>query len=152
MSDAETRERLRGLVSRSGRLLDDGAWADYVALFADGGRYAMTARTPELPEPMTWMTLTRDELSSLFESLPSHEWDLGERLHLIAVDEIELAEAATVRSTFCVLRIDGSGRQELYASGRYTDRWEPDGDGWKLAEREARVANRLWSAPSPIPL
>lgn len=152
MSDAETRERLRSLVARSGRLLDDGAFEAYVGLYADGGRYSMTAKTPELPEPMTWMTLTRDELRSLFESLPSHEWDLGERLHLIAVDEIEIGERATVWSTFCVLRIDGDGRQELFASGRYTDLWVAEGPDWRLADREARVANRLWSAPSPIPL
>jgi 3-phenylpropionate/cinnamic acid dioxygenase small subunit len=152
MSESETRERLRSLVSRSGRLLDDGAFDDYVGLYADGGRYAMTAKTPELPKPMTWMTLSRDELQSLFDSLPSHEWNIGERLHLIAIDEIEIGEHATVWSTFCVIRIDGDGRQELYASGRYTDRWEATGSDWRLVDRETRVANRLWTAPSPIPL
>lgn len=152
MSDGETREQLRSLVARSGRLLDEGAFDAYVDLYADDGRYSMTAKAPELPEPMTWMALSRDELGSLFESLPSHEWDIGERLHLIAVDEIEIDGDATVRSTFFVVRIDGSGRQELYASGRYTDRWQAVGSDWRLADREARVANRLWTAPSPIPL
>lgn len=149
---SEIRETLRGLVGRSGRMLDDGAFDAYVDLYAETGRYTMTAKAPELAEPMTWMALTRDELRSLFDSLPSHEWDIGERLHLIAVDDIEIGDAATVWSTFCVLRIDGSGRQELYASGRYTDRWEPVGSDWRLADRDARIANRLWTAPSPIPL
>ncbi len=152
MSDSDKRERLRSLVARSGRLLDDGAFDAYVGLYAGDGRYSMTAKAPELPQPMTWMALSRDELGSLFESLPSHEWDLGERLHLISVDEIELGDVATVQSTFCVVRIDAGGRQELYASGRYTDRWRMEGSDWRLAEREARIANRLWTAPSPIPL
>ncbi len=153
---AEDREALRALVARSGRLLDESAFSDYVALYAPDGRYAITAKTPELPEPMTWMTLDRDELDALFGSLSSHEWDLGERLHLITVDEIEADGAddgmATLHATFCVLRLEPDGRQTLYASGRYTDRWQRAAGSWLLAAREARVFNRLWTTPSPIPL
>src|SRR5690606_16097189 len=80
---AEAREAVRGAVHRSGRWLDDGRWDDYVGLFAEDGEYRLEAKAPELAGPMTWMALGRDELARLLEAAPSHEWQLGERTHLI---------------------------------------------------------------------
>lgn len=153
MNSASDHEQLRSLIGRSGRLLDEHRFSDYVDLFADDGSYAITAKAPELPEPMVWMAQSRRELAQLFESIPSHEWDLGERLHLIAPGEIDIVgDRATAVSAFCIYRIDGDGRQDAYVSGRYDDSWIRTAGGWKLANREARVANRLWRAPSPIPV
>lgn len=150
---AEAREALRGAVHRSGRWLDDGRWDDYVGLFAEDGEYRLEAKAPELAGPMTWMALGRDELARLLEAAPSHEWQLGERTHLIAVDSIELAaDAATVAATFCVLRADDLGRLECYAAGRYDDLWVSRPDGWRLRRRVVTLRNRLLSVPSPVPL
>lgn len=150
---AAAREALREAVHSSGRCLDDGRYADYVALFAPEGEYRLEANAPELARPMTWMALGRDELAKLLESVPAHEWPLGERTHLIAVDRIDLdGDVAVVASTFSVMRADADGRLECYAAGRYDDRWIAGADGWKLSRRVVMLRNRLLSAPSPIPL
>src|SRR5690606_22273826 len=113
----------------------------------------LEAKAPELAARMTWMALGRDELARLLEAAPSHEWQIGERTHLIAVDSIELTgDAATVAATFCVLRADDLGRLDCYAAGRYDDLWVSRPDGWRLRRRVATLRNRLLSVPSPVPL
>lgn len=150
---AEAREALRSAVHRSGRWLDDGRYDAYVGLFAADGEYRLEAKAPELARPMTWMVLGRDALAQLLEAAPSHEWQLGERTHLIAVDSIDLArDEATVAATFCVLRTDDGGRLECYAAGRYDDVWVAGPEGWRLRRRVVTLRNRLLSAPSPVPL
>ena len=149
----EAREALRGAIHRSGRYLDDGRFDAYVDLFTADGEYCLEARAPELMRPMTWMALSRDELDLLFKEAPGHEWPLGERTHLIAVDSIESSRnGATVMSTFCVLRADETGRLECYAVGRYDDVWVMGTEGWKLRRRVATLRNQLLSVPSPVPL
>ena len=150
---AEAREALRSAIHRTGRCLDDGDYDAYVGLFAPDGEYRLEAKAPELARPMTWMALGRDALAQLLAAAPGHEWQLGERTHLIAVDSIELAgDTAAVASTFSVMRADADGRLECYAAGRYDDHWVAGADGWKLSRRVATLRNRLLSAPSPIPL
>jgi 3-phenylpropionate/cinnamic acid dioxygenase small subunit len=150
---AEAREALRSAVHRSGRWLDDGNYDGYVGLFAEDGQYRLEAKAPELPRPMIWIALGRDELAQLLASAPSHEWQLGERTHLIAVDAIEFAsDQAAVESTFCVLRTDDAGRLDCYAAGRYDDVWVAGPEGWRLRRRVVTLRNRLLSAPSPVPL
>lgn len=150
---AEAREALRGAVHMTGRCLDDGRYDAYVELFAADGEYRLEAKAPELAQPMTWMALGRDDLAQLLASAPGHEWQLGERTHLIAVDSIELDRGtAVVASTFSVMRADADGRLQCYAVGRYDDHWVAAEDGWKLRRRVATLRNRLLSAPSPIPL
>jgi hypothetical protein len=150
----EAREALRGAVHSTGRWLDDGRYDDYVGLFAADGEYRLEARSPELRRPMTWMALDRDGLRQLLDAAPGHQWPIGERTHLIAVDDIDLGqEAATVAATFCVLRTDDGGRLDCYAAGRYDDLWIAGGGGrWRLRRRVATLRNRLLAVPSPIPL
>jgi 3-phenylpropionate/cinnamic acid dioxygenase small subunit len=149
----EAREALRSAIHRSGRWLDDGRYDDYVGLFATDGEYRLEALAPEVRRPMTWMALDRDGLRQLLAAAPGHQWPIGERTHLIAVDSIELeGGAATVAATFCVLRTDDAGRLDCYAAGRYDDLWIAGGEGWRLRRRVATLRNRLLAVPSPIPV
>lgn len=150
---AKAREALRSQVHRSGRWLDDGRYDAYVGLFAPDGEYRVEAKAPELRQPMTWMALDRAGLKQLLDAAPGHHWQVGERTHLIAVDSIDLErDAATVASTFCVLRTDDGGRLECYAAGRYDDLWVAHPEGWKLRRRVVTLRNRLLTVPSPVPL
>jgi 3-phenylpropionate/cinnamic acid dioxygenase small subunit len=149
----EAREALRSAIHRSGRWLDDGRYDAYVGLFAADGEYRIEARAPEVKRAMTWMALDRDGLRQLLEAAPEHQWPIGERTHLIAVDSIDLeGDAATVASTFCVLRTDEGGRLDCYAAGRYDDLWIAGADGWRLRRRVVTLRNRLLAVPSPIPI
>lgn len=141
------------LIHRSGRLLDHGEFEKYVALYGEGGEYRLVAKAPEVVEEMTWVLLGRDELGALFASAPKHVWNTGQRTHLISVEAVDVTGvAAQSLSGFCVFHTDGAGATQVYAVGRYEDRWQKSNDDWRLLKRIARLDTRILTPPSAIPL
>jgi 3-phenylpropionate/cinnamic acid dioxygenase small subunit len=150
---AEARERLRTIVSQSGRFLDACCFKEYVDLFEKGGTYILEAHSAEIGRNMVWLSLDQSGLTSLFEEWPSHVHDGSSRKHLIAVDEINFERSsATVHSTFVVFCTDQTGRTELYCIGTYEDQFSRAETGWKLAARRVKLETRVLSTPTPIPI
>ncbi len=145
--------KLSRLIHLSGRLLDQEDFENYTALFCDNGEYRLTAKAPEVAQPMTWILLNRQEMSALLTSAPKHEWNTGERSHLITVEEIDLdGDIADSRAGFCVFHTDGRGATEVYAVGRYEDRWYKGSGDWRLLKRIVRLQTRMLAPPSAIPI
>ncbi|MGB0630840.1 MAG: nuclear transport factor 2 family protein [Alphaproteobacteria bacterium] len=151
----QDREDIRTLVSRSVRSLNEGRFADFIALFAADGRYVLQADSAEIGQTMTWLDLDRDELGALLDESPQHVHDLAARKHMVAVDEFDFADdGASVEalSGFAVFRTDIDGRTEVYAVGNYEDRLVRDGNDWRIAQRLVRVQTRMFRTPTPTPL
>jgi 3-phenylpropionate/cinnamic acid dioxygenase small subunit len=152
-SSTEVRDRLRAIVTQSGRLLDSERFNEFVDLFDKEGIYTLEAHSTEIGRDMTWLSLDQRGLKSLFEEWPRHVHDESSRKHLITVDDVQLEDGvAAVLSTFVVFRTDESGRTELYCVGSYEDRFSGKGMDWKLSARKVRLDTRLLSTPTPIPL
>lgn len=152
---AEDREEIRTLISRSARFLNEGRFADFVALFADDGRYALEADSAEIGKRMTWLDLSRAELAALLEESPQHVHDLAGRKHMVTVQEIAFTEDANQAETlsgFAVFRTDIDGRTEVYAVGNYEDVLHRATDGWRIASRCVVVETRMFRTPTPTPL
>jgi len=147
------RESIRVLVARSGRLLDDACFSEYIDLFSADGHYLLEAHSAEIARDMVWLSLDRAELADLFREWPLHVRDGAKRTHLITVDEIAFAGAnANVFSTFTVFRTDEKGCSELYCVGRYEDEFETVAATWKLRKRRVRLETRLLVTPTPLPI
>lgn len=150
----EDREEIRTLISRSGRFLDDHAYADFIDLLTPDGSYTLEADSEEIGQRMIWLSMPRDELGALLEESPQHIHDLATRTHQVNVDEIEInGETADAQSTFSVFRTDQNGLTQIYAVGRYNDHLVRNGSGdWRIQERRARVTTRMFRTPTPMPL
>ena len=151
--ERDDRESIRALVARSGRLLDDERFEDYLALFAAEGQYLLEATSAEIGRDMMWLSLNRAELADLFQEWPLHVRDPAARTHLVAVDEISVDGAAgRAFSTFTIYRTDERGRSEFYCIGRYEDDVCTEGTAWKIKRRRARLITRLLVTPTPLPV
>jgi 3-phenylpropionate/cinnamic acid dioxygenase small subunit len=146
-------DRIRALVSRAARVLDAGAYEQFLDLFTDDGRYRIEAVSAELGKPMTWMDLDCLELAALFKEYPDHIVDKATRLHLVTTDEVEIAgDSGHALSTFAVFRTDLHGASALYAVGHYEDVFVRKGQTWKLKSRKVRLETRQFTVPTPLPL
>ena len=151
--ERDDRESIRLLIARSGRLLDDERFAEYVELFTTDGHYLLGTTSAEIGRDMVWLSLNRAELADLFREWPLHVRDPAARTHLVAVDEISI-DVATARafSTFTIYRTDERGRSEFYCVGRYEDDLCADGAVWKIRRRRAHMITRLLATPTPLPV
>ena len=149
----QERDKLSQLIHLSGRLLDQEDFEDYTALFAEAGEYRLVTKAPEVAQLMTWILLNRQELSALLASAKKHVWNTGQRSHLITVEEINVeGDAAYSTAGFCVFHTDCYGSTQVYAVGRYEDRWQKETDDWRLLKRVARLRTRVLTPPSAIPV
>jgi methanesulfonate monooxygenase subunit beta len=153
MRDMAESDRIRALVSRAARLLDAGAYEQFLSLFTADARYRIEAVSAELGKQMTWMDLDRSELAALFKEYPDHVVDKATRLHLVTTDEVEIADrGGSAVSTFAVFRTDLNGASALYAVGRYEDAFVLEEQTWKLKDRKVRLETRQFTVPTPLPL
>lgn len=151
----QDREDIRTLISRSVRSLNEGRFADFIALFADGGHYVLEADSAEIGKTMIWLDLDRNELDALLEESPQHVHDLAARKHMVTVEEVDFAvdgTAVEALSSFSVFRTNIDGRTEVYAVGNYEDQLVGGEDGWRIARRRVRVQTRMFRTPTPTPL
>lgn len=150
---AEERERIRDLVTRSVRLLDAGAFEGFIALFAPGAIYSMSAFSPEIGRDSVWLELERDELGRILDASTEHIHDLAARTHFVMVEAFARAgHEIRAQSNFVVFRTDEAGRTALYAIGTYDDTIAGYDGALKITARRVRVQTRLLPAPTPMPL
>jgi 3-phenylpropionate/cinnamic acid dioxygenase small subunit len=149
----QEQEKLSRLIHLSGRLLDEEDFDHYAALFAENGEYRLETKAPQVAHPMTWVWLNRQELSDLLASAPKHVWNTGLRSHLISVEEVNVdGDCAHSWAAFSVFHTDDDGVTQLYAVGRYEDRWQKAHDDWRLLKRVTRLQTRVLSPASAIPV
>ncbi len=150
---AEERERVRDLITRSVRLLDAGAFADFIALFAPGAIYSMTSFSPEIGRDSVWLELERDELGQLLATSWEHIHDLAARTHFVTVEDFQrVGQEIRARSSFIVFRTDEVGRTGFYAIGSYDDSISGQDQALKITARRVRVQTQLLPVPTPMPL
>jgi 3-phenylpropionate/cinnamic acid dioxygenase small subunit len=149
----QEQEKLSRLIHLSGRLLDEEDFDHYAALFAEDGEYRLETKAPQVAQPMTWVWLNRQELGDLLASAPKHVWNTGQRSHLISVEEVNVdGDSAHSWAAFSVFRTDDEGVTQLYAVGRYEDRWQKAQDDWRLLKRVTRLRTRVLAPSSAIPV
>jgi anthranilate 1,2-dioxygenase small subunit len=127
MSDADVSLRVGALYTTYARLIDDGRYDDWLALFVEGCEYRVSPRenlVRGLPLPLI-VCDTKDKLRDRIMSLQhANIYNIHTPRHLVAnvvvvhdgVDGIE-AEA-----DFAVFQTDQEGESRLFVVGRYLSR------------------------------
>ncbi|MCC2096990.1 MAG: aromatic-ring-hydroxylating dioxygenase subunit beta [Hyphomicrobiales bacterium] len=74
--------------------------------------------------------------------------------HIVSMPVLLVDDGKNVRTetSFIVVRIMHDGVTDLFASGRYLDVWERDGDGVKIAERIVVCDSQRFDTLLAIPL
>lgn len=144
------------LVHRSCLLLDQERFDDYLALCALDFCYQLKTYSSEIRREMTWLSLTREQLTDLFAGLSEHV-RISDALHRqAAVDDLEtIDDEARVIASVTVHQTDAHGQTQLFAVGRYHDRLRIDGDRPLLCERIVHLQTRIFdneSGGSHLPL
>ena len=146
---------VRQLIHAAARYLDDRAFAEFIGLFDPDGRYRIQARAPELPEPMVWMDLSRDELETRCVGAARQEWEIlqFEQTRLLSIDRMTENDDGWATSTsVAIYHTDPIGRSSCYAVGRYDDQWCHGADAWLLMTRNVVLKTRILTPQSPLPL
>lgn len=147
MSDVSTRWRLTALISlvqtRYAREIDDGdctVWPDF---FTDDCFYKITTAdnyAQNLEAGLMWMDskdMLRDRILSLLQAnvYERHSYRHVLGLPLLA-DEID-GEEIESQTSFMVARITREGPTDLFATGRYLDRYR------LVGEEDAKLVTRI---------
>jgi anthranilate 1,2-dioxygenase small subunit len=124
-----------------GRCIDDGRLEDWPGFFVDEGCvYKVTTMQNHrdgLPAGLIYADshgMLLDRVSALRQA---NIYEQQNYRHFFGQPAI-LSDAdgeATTDTSFLVVRIMRDGKTDLFASGRYLDRWRVTGDTAKLAER-----------------
>jgi methanesulfonate monooxygenase small subunit len=148
-------EAVKDLIYRSCLLLDGEDFDGYLAICASEFKYKITAFSPEIRRPMTWMEQTREEMVDLFAMLPKHVRMPGEFTRHATVYTLNRDQSnghATVITSFIVLYTDPEGVSRIFATGQYHDTVDIRGAAPVLAAREVRLKTRDLSPGSHIPI
>ncbi|MFN8016593.1 MAG: nuclear transport factor 2 family protein [Acidimicrobiales bacterium] len=123
-------DRIRNLLARYGELLDAGDFDGVGALFAHGSLCGPDG-TP--------FAAGAAEVAAFYRAGTQLHDGSPRTKHLVVnpiVEEPDEAGAVTVRSSYVVLQATDALALQPIISGRYVDRFAPDGaDGWAFAER-----------------
>ena len=129
MSD---RDDITSLVHRYAELLDSGRLSDVVALFS-------RATWRSAGNGTSVVTLTKEEVRATYDRVILYADGTPRTHHLITNLTIDLADSADDASATCyftVLQgIDVGKPIETILSGRYSDRFRKDGQGWYFTDR-----------------
>jgi methanesulfonate monooxygenase small subunit len=143
------------LVYRAALKLDEADYTGFLALCEPAFRYSITAYSPEIRQPMTWLDHDKAGLANLFETLPRHNSDrapLSRHVTVYTVDVDEAAEEAAVVTALQVFRtrLDG-GATELFAVGKIYDRARLTGGAARLLSRLFQLDTRELGIGTHIP-
>ena len=129
MSD---RDEITALVHRYAELLDSGQLSDVVALFS---RATWRSARPG----GSVVTLTAEEVRTTYDRVILYSDGTPRTHHLITnltIDLVDGAGAATASCYFTVLQgIDPGKPLEAILTGRYSDRFHKDDQGWYFVDR-----------------
>ncbi|HEX4508545.1 MAG TPA: aromatic-ring-hydroxylating dioxygenase subunit beta [Burkholderiaceae bacterium] len=143
------------LVCRTCLALDQKDFVGYLALCEEEFHYEITAYSPEIRKPMTWLAHDRAGMQTLFTNLPRHNSDaslLTRHVTVYTVTVASDARSAEVVSALQVFRttLDG-GATALFAVGKLYDTLGLQGDAPRLRRREVRLDTRMLGYGHHIP-
>lgn len=149
---ASVRAALEETIQRANQWLDERRFGAWLEATAPEFVYRIVSYSPELRKDMTWLQHDRAGLAALIELLPKHHASGADWLRQVVVGSIDLTSdtEAAVTSTLSIFHtvvdvgdshIDG-GSTQLFAVGRYSDRYRSHGDRWLLLERTVRLQTR----------
>ncbi len=156
-------EQVKDTIYKACLCLDDQKWNEWLELCDDNFEYAIRAYSPEIQHDMTYLSGTRQDLSTLTEMLPKHNTDqspLRRHCTVYSVEFDESGDTATAISSLAVYQnyLDGvnshvdAGETHLFLVGRYIDKLRFDGDNAKFIEREVRLDTRRLDKGSHWPI
>jgi len=147
------REEIRGVIQRTAALLDAEDLDGWLALFAPDSEYEIAAYGPEIRADMAWWKSDRADLARMLAEVPQHVRDPARRLHLVSTVSLEVAGArAEALSHFAVYRTLPAGTTEIYAAGRYQDRFVKQDGRWLYAAHRAVLDTRMLDMFTHLPL
>ncbi|MCI2416814.1 aromatic-ring-hydroxylating dioxygenase subunit beta [Saccharopolyspora sp. K220] len=122
------------------RCIDDGQLEDWPDFFTEDCRYRVTTADNyrrDLPAGLIWADsrgMLKDRVSALREA---NIYEPHSYRHMLGQPAIiaESGDDVASETSFFVLRITGNGPTDIFASGRYVDRYRIDGDEALLRER-----------------
>ncbi|HEV7931963.1 MAG TPA: aromatic-ring-hydroxylating dioxygenase subunit beta [Actinomadura sp.] len=132
------------LISRTqaeyARCIDDGALEDWPGFFLEDCFYKVTTADNHrqgMTAGLIWANTRRmlaDRVSALRDANIYERHTYRHMLNAPAILE-ENGDAVRSETSFFVVRVTSDGPTDIFATGRYLDRWRIDGDVAKLAER-----------------
>jgi hypothetical protein len=133
MSD---RDDITALVHRYATLLDSGRISDVVELFS-------RATWRSAAKGSSVVTLTREEVKATYDRVILYADGTPRTHHLITNLTIDLTEDANEASGECYFTVlqgvEPGDPLETVLSGRYSDRYRKDEQGWYFADRVFRA-------------
>lgn len=137
--------------------LDDRDFKGYIQLCDPEFHYTIRAHSPEIRKDMIWLEQDRKGMELLFNNLPRHNSDhspLTRHATLYTLDVDESKGEARAVSALQVFRttLDG-GTTELFAVGRYLDRFRLGADGRSatLLDRTVKLDTRMLGIGYHVP-
>ena len=148
-------ESIREFVASTCLLLDDENFDGFLQQCAPDFTYQVTARSPELPQPMVWLEHDRSGMLELFKMIPKHVRMQGTICRNISVYRIKGLDdgRSEVLSRLIALHTDPEGVSKIIAVGKYLDvvdcrsEVEP-----RLSARKVELETRTWSPGLHVPL
>lgn len=152
LSRAELRAAIEDVLYPSCLLLDEGAFHAWLEHTSADLKYRITAHSPEIRKDMTWLEHDRQGLVALFELLPKHhvnhaQWQRHAVLYQVIADspsEVHTVASLVVHHT--VLDVgdvhEDAGATNVFAVGRYHDKYRLDQGRWLLTDRTVRLETR----------
>lgn len=136
--------------------LDDRDFKGYLQLCDPQFHYSIRAHSPEIRKDMIWLEHDRKGMETIFNNLPRHNSDhspLTRHATLYTLDVDEAKGEASAVSALQVFRttLDG-GSTELFAVGKYLDRFRLAADGSvTLLDRTVKLDTRMLGIGYHVP-
>lgn len=157
MSAALTEAALCDFVAAEAALLDDGLFDDWLALFAEDGRYWVPLLGARQADPLSHNSIAYEDrllLQLRIERLknprahsqhpPSHCQHVLQRSMVESFDPV--AGTATLRTPF--IYIEARGEQQLMLSGRYRHQLAITADGLRIRQKRVDLLNAERALPA----
>jgi 3-phenylpropionate/cinnamic acid dioxygenase small subunit len=157
MSAALTEEALRDFVAAEAALLDDGRFDDWLALFAEDGRYWVPLLGARQTDPLSHNSIAYEDrllLQLRIERLknprahsqhpPSHCQHVLQRSVVEHIDPA--AGVAILRTPF--IYVEARGDQQLMQSGRYRHELVTTPEGLRIRQKRIDLLNAERALPA----
>ena len=156
-------EAVKDTIYRACLSLDEGKWADWLALCDENFAYSIKAFSPEIRRDMMYLDGDRAAIAKMCELLPKHNSDtspLRRHATVYAVDVAEDGKSACAVTSVVIYRnlLDGTnshidaGGNQLFAIAKYHDRFRLADGAARFTEREVRLDTRRLDKGSHYPL
>ncbi len=163
MPGQDTANAVRDSVYKACLHKDDMEWEKWLELCDEDFYYAITAYSPEISNDMTYLSGSREDMSTMMNMLPKHNSDhslLKRHCSVYTVDVDEKAGTATAVSSVLVYQtqLDGinchvdAGESNVFIVGKYHDKFRVDGDSVKFIERNVKIDTRRLDKGTHYPI